>query len=79
MSIISRMWKSTDSPPALRFSRGKLPRFVKRSYVALRFYALLHDIAWEQFPERQLQGTGKQNRPRIELLSRLICLCSRKI
>ena len=59
MPIISRIWKNKDSRPALRFSRSKLPRFVKRSPIALRFYALLHFIDWERFPERQMQAHWK--------------------
>ncbi|GAB5492331.1 MAG: hypothetical protein Phog2KO_25460 [Phototrophicaceae bacterium] len=60
MSIISRIWKKQDSPPALSFSRGQLPRFVKRSPTALRFYALLHLIDWKRFPERQIQAHWKE-------------------
>lgn len=60
MSIISSFWYTNkNTHPPLSFSQGKLPRFVKRSSIAMRYYHLLHFIDWEQFPERELQGHWK--------------------
>lgn len=59
MSIIASIWRTRETRPALRFSRGELPGFVKRSPVALRFYALLQSVDWERFPERVAQAHWK--------------------
>jgi hypothetical protein len=59
MSIISSIWRIREIRPALSFSRGELPRFVRRSPIAMRFYVLLHFVDWERFPERVSQAHWK--------------------
>lgn len=58
-SILTRVWPHVPafSGPGLRLPETLRPRFVQKCPVAKRYQALLGPLAWERFPERNLQET----------------------